>query len=63
MASGVMMNDEADDTELPEPVYLRLDNHQNPHAYANFRDEDDDDDDEIADEDTSLDLSAPPPES
>lgn len=62
MASGVMMIDEADDTELPEPIYLRLDNHLNPTDYASFRDEEDDDD-EIVDEDSSLDLSAPPPES
>ena len=60
MASGVV--DEADDTELPEPIYLRLDNHTFQPDYAYFRDEEDDDD-ELVDEDTSLDLSAPPSES
>ena len=62
MASGLMMNDETDDTEFPEPIYLRLDNHTQPPDYAYFRDEEDDDD-ELADEDASIDLSAPPPES
>lgn len=56
--------DDQDDEKLPEPIYLRLNNHLFDYRESYYEDDGDDDSEgEIADDQIGLDLTAPPPES